>query len=771
MKITPKFIITCLSYLFIFQTFQLTAQEQTKIGTWQTHLSYVAAKAITQTNDKIFVGTERAIFSYDKEDFSLQRHSTTEGLNDLNIRQLAFDSLSNTLIIAYQNANIDLWKENRIINIPAIEQATVVGNKQINHIHIVDNLAYLSCGFAIIVLDIEKEEIKDTYRIGEGGTDLAIYQITTTPTLLVAATERGILYADRNNPNLSNFNSWQRMNNLPFGTTKQVAFLNSTLYTSVNNNLFAFDGENWTAIHDLGTWCIKYMTAINDRLALVTWKNDCDVPSTTRLTFVDNNNQVTHQEVANMFRPQQIIADKDNNLWVADLWQGLGKITNNTMESIFPNGPRSNLVANMAISNSKLWVAPGGVGGNWNYKTFKEGFFMYENGIWENIHQYNTPALTDINDLVPIALHPTQNKVFFGSVGRGLIEYNQEEGIKQYTEETSLQTAVGDPGSYRVTGLAFDQSNNLWVANWGSLSPISVKTPENEWMAFKPPFPILTDKSVHHMLIDDFGQKWTIIHDNGLIVFNHGQDLFDTSDDTYKQLTKGENSGNLPSNAVLSIAKDRDGAIWVGTNQGVVVFYCPNTVIQNGCPGVLPYIEVDGEGANLLANDVIQAIAVDGANRKWFGTTNGVWLISPDGSQAISHFTTQNSPLLSNNIVSLTIDPQTGEVFMGTDKGIISFKSDATGATPFHENVIVYPNPVRPNYTGEIAIKGLAQDANVKITDITGTLIYETQALGGQAIWDGKNFDGRKASSGVYLILSTNQNGTDSIVTKLMIIN
>ncbi|GAI04403.1 unnamed protein product, partial [marine sediment metagenome] len=229
-------------------------------------------------------------------------------------------------------------------------------------------------------------------------------------------------------------------------------------------------------------------------------------------------------------------------------------------------------------------------------------------------------------------------------------------------------------------------------------------------------------------------------------------------------------------NNIFSVAEDLEGNIWVGTNEGPVIYYNPENVFsgQNFFAHRINIPREDDSGlANyMLGTETITAIAVDGANRKWIGTENaGVFLLAPDGMKQIYSFNENNSPLLSNNITSIAIDHQSGEVFFGTDKGIISYRSTATQGSNEFNKVFVFPNPVREDYDGPITVTGLVSDAEVKITDISGNIVYETRALGGQAIWDGRNFSGARVQTGVYLIFCTNEDGSKTHVTKLLFIH
>ncbi len=769
---------------FLFFTFfifliigELNAQNQA-LGTWRVHLPYRNATAITQSDDFIYVGTELSFFTYNKNDGSIERYDKSDGFSDLNIRALSYNENSNSLLVAYENANIDLFKNNQtIINVADIQRATISSVKQVNHIYMSGNLAYLSCNFGIVVLDLEKEEIKDTYIIGENGSQIQIYQVATDDNFIMAATEDGIYQAPINSNNLANFNNWTAQelalsvnNNVK---TNGIVAAYGQFHAIVGNQLWSSVGDgSWTVTYDNDSLFLHNISFDNQRITLTEWGSE-ESSVNARLVLLDQNFEPQYFKNGGLGRPLQSIFSSDNQLWVADLYNGLVNINqDNAYQRVIPNGPNSNKVFALATRNGELWATSGGVNNTWLYQFIDAGFYRYNNNTWDNFNNFNTDILylKDMRDFIALAYHPTENLLYLASYGWGLLEYDYETFTLFDPQNSSLQETTGDPGRYRISGLDFDFNNNLWISNFGAAAPISVKMANGEWQAFTPPMP-LNENGVFGIITDDFGQKWMPVKRDGLLVFDSGNDLKDTSDDSYALLKIGEGRGNLPSNDVRCIAKDRDGHIWVGTDQGVGVFYCAFNVFgQGGCDAIKPFVEVDGFGAYLLETEIIRTIAVDGANRKWIGTENGVWLMSPDGTQQINYFTVENSPLLSNEITDISIDAQTAEVFIGTSRGIVSFQAAATEATNLHNSeILVYPNPVRPDYIGDIAIKGLAQDATVKITDVNGTLFYETTALGGQAVWDGKDYNGQQASSGVYLIFSSNSDGSDSAVTKLLL--
>jgi hypothetical protein len=307
---------------------------------------------------------------------------------------------------------------------------------------------------------------------------------------------------------------------------------------------------------------------------------------------------------------------------------------------------------------------------------------------------------------------------------------------------------------------------------------VNVRTESGQWYAFSIPgisgAPLFGD-----MTVDSYNQKWINVLGNnaplgnGLVVYDDNGTLTETTDDRARFLTTGAGKGNLPSTDIRAITEDLENEIWLGTSKGVAVMYSPSSVLSADNYDVQQVlINQDGVNQYLLESEIVTAIAVDGANRKWIGTeSGGLFLMSADGTKQILNFNEDNSPILSNYILALAIDQKTGEVFIGTNRGLISYKGDAIAGSGGCSDVLVYPNPVRENYGGPIAIKGLVPNGNVKITDVSGNLVYETTALGTQAIWYGKKFNGEKVQTGVYLVFSSDEDGENTCVTKLLLIN
>jgi hypothetical protein len=278
---------------------------------------------------------------------------------------------------------------------------------------------------------------------------------------------------------------------------------------------------------------------------------------------------------------------------------------------------------------------------------------------------------------------------------------------------------------------------------------------------------------IQSLIVSKSNKIWMIIERGGLVGFDYNNTLSTEADDVEKVIAFEQGKGAIPGTSVYCVAEDLNGDLWIGSDKGISVLYNPDNIFNAGLQDVQQIkVNLDGYIGYLLESDKITSIFVDDANRKWIGTeTSGLFLVSADGTQQLEHFTTDNSPILSNNIFSITMNRLSGELFIATDKGIVSYKGTATkGFETQCEDVLVYPNPVRPEYNGVIAIRGLLKTSEVRIADAAGNLVYKTNSIGGQAIWNGKNLKGDKAQSGVYYILTTNEDGTSGCSAKVVLI-
>jgi len=768
-------------FFLMFSSLFLKAQKF-GIGQWRDHLPYKKCIAVENAGERVYAATSYAIFYYNKSDNSVNRLSKINGLSDIGINQIAFHSETQSLVIAYSNTNIDIIKDGRIINISDIKRKQIIGNKTINNIFLDANYAYLLCGFGIVVLDVAREEIKDTYYIGTNASHVNVLDLTKNDTAFFAATEEGLYTANVSSQNLADFSYWHHVENSPYpdeaynfiSNFANKIFLNKVNVGYNTDSLFYYDGVIWQKLED---------EFPSDNHSLEVYQNRLYVSRNEDVLIYNSNLDVASKIwFPSQFNvnPTDASLDADGNVWLSDNRLGLIKTWNNGQngESFTLQSPDFPDVFAMDADGDDLWVVSGAYNSIYASAYKREGFYSFIDENWTSYNcqngNCNWPELDIIRDMVDVEINPFDRKnVFVASWEGGVIEL-QDEDIKTVhnSSNSTLQTIATDNKVIRIGGVKVDKKNNLWATNSLAEDILSVKTSSDQWYSFN----LGSSNSgieISKLFIDSYNQKWIIPRRTySLIVFSDNESIENKSDDEVKSLTSATGNGYIFAAQIKCMVQDLDQEMWFGTDKGIGVIFSPRNIFGDGnfdMQRIL--VEWDGYTQYLLETETVTAISVDAANRKWVGTkSSGVFLLSEDGSEQIYHFTTENSPLISNEIISLAIK-NNGEIFIGTSEGLVSYLGDAAVPSVDGSNSYAYPNPVPPGYSGSIAIKNLYQDANVKIADISGNVVYETRALGGQAIWNGYNFDGQKAHTGVYLVFASNEDGSVSLVAKILFIN
>lgn len=754
---------------------------QVAVGQWRAHLPYNHLIAVTEGDNKIFAATPYSLFYLDKTDFSIERINSVNALNDVNVTAINFHDASSTLIIGYQNGNIDLWRDGHVINVSDIKRKNIIGGKQINTFHFIDKYAYIGTQFGIVVYDLQALEVSDTWYIGPNGSKLVINDFQHNDTAFFAATNDGFYWAPLTGVNHAFYENWEKDTLLiyPDNAYNSFCFYNEKIIINLQGDTY---GTDTLYMYENGSWNYFDVTFSGPNNNLHSFGDTLVIAGAQYRYYYDDLQKsfivydYAQDPAVTIPYAMDAYFDKQGVLWTADAYQGLVFMEREWLHRIIiPEGPAYINGFAMDCQNEDLWVVSGGVTSNWSNNYEAKGLYHFKDQEWASFNRFNMDAFDTIPDVVSIAVHPTRlNRAYVGTWGRGVMEFDNGKLTNIFdTTNSTLQDASNWDGFVGVGGLAFDEDNNLWVSNTANGNALSVYTSDKKWHSMNLA-PHVNEQVVGPITIDQQGQKWVILpNGGGIVVFDEQEDLDDKSDDLVKKLSTALGKGQLPSNFVYSLAVDRDNEIWIGTSEGVAVIYSPENVFREGADfdAQQVYVAEVGISQYLLESESVTAIAVDGANNKWFGTRNaGVFYMSADGTEQIYHFNEENSPLLNDNVMSICIDHVSGEVFFGTESGIISFRGTATKGAETHENVKVFPNPVRPNYDGYITISGLVEDAAVKITDIAGNLVYEMTSLGGTAVWDGKTPDGEKVSTGVYLVFSTNVDGSQTAVAKILFV-
>ncbi len=748
------------------------------IGQWRTHLPYHRVIDVEIAGNKVYAATPYDLFVYDKTDHRLQLLNKVNGLSDIGLSKIAYSPEYQTLFLAYSNTNIDLLRPNGITNLSDIKNKELVGNKTINNILFSGKYAYLSCGFGIVVIDVAREEVYDTYLIGPQGSFINVNDIAILDQVIYAATESGVYYASLNSPNLADFNQWTKDVRLkhPNLSYNQIEAFNQKLYLNYSrgaynaDTLFVFDGNNWDYFDKNNTSLHRQLRAYNNHLVIV---NHYDI-------YVYNSEM---QMELSIYQPEggfvESLAglyESADAIWIGDSKRGLLRVYNNgfSAETFRPNGPGSTNVYELKSRAGQVWVASGGRRSDWGKRYMIDGVFSFDGSQWKTHNYTNTSGFDTISDFVCVAIDP-QNplKAYIGTWQEGVVEFTNHEKTEIYSEHnSSLRPWLADPNLINVSGMDFDSYNNLWVANTGATNLLSVRKTDGSWKSYY----LGSNASgtdVGNMIVDKNNYKWILRRAEGpVMVFNDNNTLDITTDDRLKILTNSPNSGNIPGNSIFSLAVDHNGAVWIGTDKGPAIIYSPEKIFSPGANFdaqqiLVPRNDGTGQADYLLGSEKILAIAVNGSNQKWFGTENGAFLMSDDGLKQIHYFNTENSPLLSNTVNSIAITDD-GEVFLGTPNGIISYKDVATEPSVENHDVYAFPNPVREDFLGPVAIRGMMHDAIVKITDLSGNLVFQTRSEGGQAVWDGKILNGNHVKPGVYLVFIADNFGVETLVTKIV---
>ncbi|WP_266203908.1 type IX secretion system anionic LPS delivery protein PorZ [Pontibacter kalidii] len=741
------------------------AQSQLPIGGWRLHVPYHQGKAVAVAGDKVYLAAERGLFFYDTEFNTTETITKVDGLSEQQINDIAFSEGANTLVIAYHNSKVDLLQGNGIYAINDIFRKSISGEKKINRIYTYNKLAYLATTFGVVVLDLQKREVKDTYSsLGPNGESINATDVAILDNNILLSTSLGVLSAPLSGTNLQDFRNWSNQSSglpEPSAVTSLAAF-QGKLFAGTASGVYTLSGENWSETTLTPGAAVKSLNATEAHLSIVS-SGGVLVQEASGRTYT-----LIHTLLS---QPQEAMATAGGEVWLADKAKGLVKLSlsNSEAAAFAPGGPYASDSFRIYTYGGKIYVLGGGYTESYEPQNNQSGFYTYEKGEWQNYNRalYPQPSFVAGQDLVGAVFNPGNNKLYLASYGSGLIAWEGPEKAILYNEENSPLLRTASTSEVRVTDVALDYEGNVWVVNPNrqpGAPGLHKLTPDGNWESH--PLSNIPDASnLTLLVIDDYGQKWLSVARkgntrSGLVVYDEQQDLTRT-------LAVGEGNGGLPSGTVYSMAKDLNGDIWVGTANGVGIYYNTALVFEAArYDARIPIIN----GRPLLNGQVVRSIAVDGANRKWIGTDNGLWLFGPDGDEQIHHFTTQNSPLPSDKVYAVGVEHQSGEVFVATDAGVASFRSNATITEGKPECAMVFPNPVRPEYTGEVGISGLPNNADVRITDVAGTLVYKGKATGGTFAWNARDYNGNRVRAGVYLVLGASPDGAQTCISKIAVL-
>ena len=754
-----------LLYLSLFFSTLIFAQNYS--GQWEGHYSYLNITGIAHDQNNILASAENAIFKYNLTTQENSNTSTIHGLTGETISYYYYSDIYATSVIGYENGLVEIVTPEKVITVVDIlNKPSIPPNvKRINHIYEFNGLVYLSCDFGISTYSLDNLEFEDTYFIGNAGDQISVKQTTVKDQYIYAVTTEGIKRAQHADSNIIDFSLWETLST-PSSNWKSIVTFNDNIYAidSANSLYYNYNGTSFDNQFNLPNPILDHRVT-NGKMLITSESttNVYDAPLTNILTINNQPEYGSNFTVSTLVNNKVFIGTKNDGILSFNLSDGT------LNQQIKPNGPSENDAFSITASKNEVWVVYGShtASGGQN-PPVKKGFSHYKNNAWINT-PYSSVLTTE--NLINVSVNPfNQNQVFISSFYSGLLEVNNDVPTTLFNE-TNTNNGLELWGAYILTGKStFDNDGKLWFTTVRLDKALrSYDVNNNAWtgISFNNVIanPSAGENSFSDIEIGQNNTKWVASRRNGVI---------GVSENSTPPLVKkiNELNGNLPSNTVKAIAIDNDNNLWIGTSQGLRVLYNTAGFFTTANPEAESVIILEeGIPKELMFGQTITDIKVDGANNKWVSTLDaGAFLFSPDGQNTIYHFTKDNSPLPSNGIVDMSIDHATGKIYFATEKGMVTFNATATTSATNLENVVIQPNPVRPNYNGNIIIKGLVDGANIKITDISGNLVDENTVKGGTYEWNQTAFGKHKVASGVYVIMITTKDGEESTVEKVMIV-
>lgn len=781
-----------LAFLFLICVCKSHAQDFSDL--WEGYFSYFEINSISQGNNKVYAASENAIFSYDVLTNQINTITTIDGLSGETISTITYSEEFEVLIIGYETGLMEIYSEineTLLSVVDILEKETISPSlKTINHFNENNGLIYIATDFGVSVYDLELLQFGDTYFIGDNGSQIQINETEVFNGNLYAAcgSGSGLRQASLSNTNLIDFQQWTTLSQ---GNYAAIESTGSNLYILEASNVF------YEVVNDALIPVFTYSTLPSD----VQYVSDNLIVTTevTVFTYDSNFNLLgaisTNDDLDTDFSASTFL---NSHYYIATKDSGVIKTNLNELlepEQIRPEGPLSNNGFKIQAGDNELWMTYGAYSTSYNpFPLNRRGVSHLKDGVWNNIPADSLLGAVELCDIAINPFNPSQ--VFISSFQNGILEINNGEATVLYNETNSGLESIDLPNSQstRVSSTKFDQNGLLWSLTSLVARPLKSYDPNSgTWQSYD--FseliqdPIADENGFGDLDFGNDGNFWIGSAENGLIGFNiNSTEINNVSSE----------QENMPDETSRAVALDNNNQLWIGTDKGIRVLFNTSGFIDEPDPSVNTIVMLDdGIGTELLSNQFITDIKVDGSNNKWVGTLDsGVFYFTPDGQETIYQFTTSNSPLPSNAISDISIDPVSGRVYISTDKGLLSFSSGGTAPEETLEDAYVYPNPVRPEYdilgfddlnniNNGIKILGLTENVNVKITDIEGNLVAEAQSRinqrssrsgfnfaidGGTGIWNGKNFRGNIVSSGVYLILISDLDSFESKILKVMII-
>lgn len=713
--------------LLIFQCVCLTAFGQNiPIDSWRTHFSYRNARILESSNDKLFCAVQNGLFSLDLEDGSLNKISKIDGLSGAGISSLKYNRQSEVLAIGYQSGLIDLIFENEVANIRDFNELRESFDKVIFDVEIHNGFVYAATNIGIIVVSLTNKTILDNFRsIGDNAAELSVFELAQFENNLFAITSEGIQYGSLSE-NLLDFNRWNRIAQ-PQNSFRELTPINDKLYLVKNDSLLCIiENDLITEVANLGKR-IEKVRAHDGKVGLLASNQLTTWEATNGLQIVFSFSQINNAT--------DFISN--DRLWFADGKVGL---TDSDETALIPNGPISDNITNIELVDGKLYAFYGPAPEEFSGAYDSLGYNVFDGISWT----YN--EIQNFYNIVGVANY--RNNMYFSSVGAGIFDSNNQ--IILNSNNSAFNQNRSNTG-VSISDMSVGRS--LWVTSYDNQLPLMELNRDGEWMSY----PISTLGSAIPTAIDvSSGETlWVQRQFNNPVMLN-------IDDNSRREINS---SSGLANGSVTDIEIDNEDHAWVATTLGLTNYAEASIINDNIIGSSLSF------GGEVIYNDVaVTSIASDGGARVWIADRDRLSVFSNNFLDRFFVFTERNSPIVSTSIIKMEYNSENGELYILTNRGLISYRSNSSRQNNRHQSVAIFPNPVRPGYSGQVGIKGVVTDADIKITDINGKLIQNVRAFGGTASWDLQDYNGRRVQAGIYLIFSSNEDGEETFIDKIAIL-
>ena len=729
---------------------------------WEAYPAYNEVTALASAPDGVWAGTSAGLFLYGIPDGEITTFTSVDDLRGGPLGALAYDEARGRLWVGYEDGLLERLDPatGDVTAFFDLTRADQYASRGVRQIRVAGDVLYLATDFGVVVFDVARDEVRSTYdRLGTLPAGSPVEDVVEAPLPgggvgLWVATRGGVFVADRDAPNLQTPGAWTRAEGFS-GEALTLAVLDGVLYAGGGTE----DAPGLYRATAAGPW--ERTLSIDSPIIDLDADGDRVLAVSTFAAYAVGAGGETRYVSGAVTALRAVVAGPRGGVWAGDAALGLLPLPEGTgtvnydPDPVLPPGPFTNSIAGIDVSDDGvLWAATTRLAA-----ANSAAVSRLEDGVWTDFLTRDTDLDIARADFRAGVVGP-DGAFYAGAEGDGLTVFAPEGEPTTYREgNASLRAAAGTVGYVVVPDVAFE-GDRRWVLNLFSSQPLHSFAADGTWTGLPYPAGIPSTALAIRIAIDETGQKWLALRESGLAVWSTGADPTSPVDDRGRSFI-GEASG-LPDPTVTDVVVDGQGRVWVGTRRGVATVAVPSVALD-GDPGLGVPITRDGAGASFLFRDVsVNDLEVDPAGQVWIATTSGAFLINAAGDNVVREVRSSNTPLPSDDVLEIAVDPTSGRVFLTTTEGLFSFAGDATRPDFRSESLVMTPNPFRPGATaGGVLVTGLAADrSEVRVMTVAGDVVWAGEVLGGAFRWDGRDQRTREpVPSGVYLVAAAGEDG------------